>query len=84
MQVSDVLNSEAGYVQRECLTLSCEVLECCPWFEFADLTVYASSEEEDLGFSTDPDELDLDSGGVEHAEQVLEALRILLLCAPVE
>jgi hypothetical protein len=27
--------------------LACEILDCCPWFEFADLDVYVSDEEEE-------------------------------------
>ena len=43
-------------------TPSYDVLWCLPYrFEFADLDVCVNSEDEDAGFSTDPDEI-LDSG----------------------
>ena len=37
---------------RDGVVLACEILDCCPWFEFADLDVYVSGDE---GASTDPD-----------------------------
>jgi hypothetical protein len=36
------------------VVLACEILDCCPWFEFADLDTYVSDEEGD-GVSTTPD-----------------------------
>lgn len=36
------------------MVLACEILDCCPWFEFADLDTYVSDEEGD-GVSTAPD-----------------------------
>lgn len=35
------------------MVLACEILDCCPWYELADLDVYVSDDEE--GGSTDPD-----------------------------
>ena len=40
-----MLDPEAGYLTRDGIVLVVEVLECCPWFEFADLDVYASDDE---------------------------------------
>lgn len=52
------MDPEAGHVHRDGVVLACEVLECCPWFEFADLDVYGNTtEEEGDDLSTDPDEL---------------------------
>ena len=31
LQVSDILDPEAGFVHKEGLSISCEVLEACPW-----------------------------------------------------
>lgn len=44
-QIDELMNPEAGYLVKEGLVLCVEVLECCPWFEFADLEKYASDEE---------------------------------------
>ncbi|KAK9829646.1 hypothetical protein WJX72_007078 [[Myrmecia] bisecta] len=63
MKVHEMVDAEQGYLHKESLVLMCEVLECCPWFEFADLEVYASDAEGD-GVSTDADDL-LDSDGSE-------------------
>ena len=58
MQVSEIMDPEAGHVHRDGVVLACEVLECCPWFEFADLDVYGNTTEEEADdLSTDPDEL---------------------------
>lgn len=54
-----MVDQEAGYVQRDGLLLACEVLDCQPWFDFADLEVLVSDSEAE-SLSTDPDEL-LDS-----------------------
>ena len=45
LQMDELMNPEAGYLVKEGLILCVEVLECCPWFEFADLEKYASDEE---------------------------------------
>ena len=63
-----------GAGSREAVTLACEVLQACPWFEFADLDLglgdpdYASSAtlSSDGGDSEDSSE-----GGVEEAFQGL-------------
>lgn len=58
IQVSEIMDPEAGHVHRDGVVLACEVLECCPWFEFADLDVYGNTTEEEADdLSTDPDEL---------------------------
>lgn len=44
-QIDELMNPEAGYLVKEGLVLCVEVLECCPWFEFADLEKYASEDE---------------------------------------
>eukprot|EP00891_Asterochloris_glomerata_P002316 jgi/Astpho2/2316/e_gw1.00043.1.1_t len=78
MKVSDILDPEAGFVHKEGLSISCEVLEACPWFEFADLDVCINSEDEDAGFSTDPDEiLDSDEEAALAGERDEELHRLL-------
>ena len=58
VKVSEIMDPEAGHVHRDGVVLACEVLECCPWFEFADLDVYGNTTEEEADdLSTDPDEL---------------------------
>ena len=54
-----MVDPEAGYVQRDGLLLACEVIDCQPWFDFADLEVFASDSEAE-SLSTSPEEL-LDS-----------------------
>lgn len=80
-QVSEIMDPEAGHVHRDGVVLACEVLECCPWFEFADLDVYGNTTEEEADdLSTDPDEL-LELGT--HAVMVLIELNTCLdpVCA---
>ncbi|KAI5073759.1 hypothetical protein GOP47_0011772 [Adiantum capillus-veneris] len=59
MKVSEMVEADAGFLVRDTVVFSCEILDCCPWFEFSDLEVMVSDEEQDA-ISTDPDEL-LDS-----------------------
>ncbi|KAL2548674.1 TRAF-like family protein [Forsythia ovata] len=56
MKVSDMLESDAGFLVRDTVVFVCEILDCCPWFEFADLEVLASEDDQDAP-TTDPDEL---------------------------
>ncbi|CAL9091809.1 unnamed protein product [Musa acuminata var. zebrina] len=56
MKVSDLLESDAGFLIRDTVVFICEIIDCCPWFEFSDLEVLASEDEQDA-LSTDPDEL---------------------------
>lgn len=39
MKVSDMLEADAGFLVRDTVVFVCEILDCCPWFEFADLEV---------------------------------------------
>ncbi len=53
--------------RRDGVVLACEILDCCPWFEFADLDTYVSDEDdgEGTGVSTAADsalDSDDDSG----------------------
>ncbi|KAG8375805.1 hypothetical protein BUALT_Bualt10G0138600 [Buddleja alternifolia] len=59
MKVSDMLEADAGFLLRDTVVFVCEILDCCPWFEFSDLEVLASEDDQDA-LTTDPDEL-LDS-----------------------
>ncbi|GER51702.1 TRAF-like family protein [Striga asiatica] len=56
MKVSDMLEADAGFLLRDTVVFVCEILDCCPWFEFSDLEVLASEDDQDA-LSTDPDEL---------------------------
>ena len=42
VQLTELMDPESGFLGREGLILRVDVLECCPWFEFADLETYAS------------------------------------------
>lgn len=39
MKVSDMLEADAGFLVRDTVVFVCEILDCCPWFEFQDLEV---------------------------------------------
>jgi len=51
-----MVDAEAGYVQRDGLLLACEIVDCQPWFDFADLEVFVSDSEAE-SLSTDPEEV---------------------------
>ncbi|KAL3838582.1 hypothetical protein ACJIZ3_023173 [Penstemon smallii] len=56
MKVSDMLEADAGFLLRDTVVFVCEILDCCPWFDFSDLEVFASEDDQDA-LTTDPDEL---------------------------
>ncbi|XP_054788631.1 uncharacterized protein LOC129294355 isoform X2 [Prosopis cineraria] len=70
MKVSDVLEADAGFLVRDTVVFVCEILDCCPWFEFSDLEVLASDDDQDA-LTTDPDELvdSEDSEGISGDEE---------------
>ncbi|CAK9317489.1 unnamed protein product [Citrullus colocynthis] len=70
MKVSDMLEAEAGFLVRDTVVFVCEILDCCPWFEFSDLEVLASEDDQDA-LTTDPDELidSEDSEGISGDEE---------------
>lgn len=70
MKVSDMLESDAGFLVRDTVVFICEIIDCCPWFEFSDLEVLASEDDQDA-LSTDPDELidSEDSEGISGDEE---------------
>jgi hypothetical protein len=39
MKVSDILDPEAGFLVRDTIVFVCEIIDCCPWFDFSDLEV---------------------------------------------
>lgn len=43
MKVTDMLEPDAGFLMRDTVVFVCEILDCCPWFEFSDLEVSRSS-----------------------------------------
>ncbi|KAF8393154.1 hypothetical protein HHK36_021395 [Tetracentron sinense] len=70
MKVSDMLEADAGFLVRDTVVFVCEIIDCCPWFEFSDLEVFASEDDQDA-LSTDPDELidSEDSEGISGDEE---------------
>ncbi|KAK6236992.1 hypothetical protein QUC31_020783 [Theobroma cacao] len=70
MKVSDMLEADAGFLVRDTVVFVCEILDCCPWFEFSDLEVFASEDDQDA-LTTDPDELidSEDSEGISGDEE---------------
>ncbi|XP_062219641.1 uncharacterized protein LOC133919293 isoform X2 [Phragmites australis] len=56
MKVSDMLDTDAGFLVRDTVVFVCEIIDCCPWFDFSDLEVFASDDDQDE-LSTDPYEL---------------------------
>lgn len=70
MKVSDMLEADAGFLVRDTVVFVCEILDCCPWFEFSDLEVLASEDDQDA-LTTDPDELidSEDSEGISGDEE---------------
>ncbi|XP_028779266.1 uncharacterized protein LOC114735713 [Neltuma alba] len=70
MKVSDLLEADAGFLVRDTVVFMCEILDCCPWFEFSDLEVLASEDDQDA-LTTDPDELidSEDSEGISGDEE---------------
>ncbi|KAG6706531.1 hypothetical protein I3842_07G226200 [Carya illinoinensis] len=70
MKVSDMLEVDAGFLVRDTVVFVCEILDCCPWFEFSDLEVLASDDDQDA-LTTDPDELidSEDSEGISGDEE---------------
>ncbi|KAL6899599.1 hypothetical protein ACP4OV_006257 [Aristida adscensionis] len=56
MKLSDMLDTDAGFLVRDTVVFVCEIIDCCPWFDFSDLEVWASDDDQDE-LSTDPDEL---------------------------
>ncbi|KAG8381741.1 hypothetical protein BUALT_Bualt05G0004100 [Buddleja alternifolia] len=56
MKVSEILEADAGFLLRDTVVFVCEILDCCPWFDFSDLEVLASEDDQDA-LTTDPDEL---------------------------
>lgn len=39
MKVSDMVEADVGFLVRDTVVFVCEILDCCPWFEFSDLEV---------------------------------------------
>ncbi|KAI4316344.1 hypothetical protein L6164_024332 [Bauhinia variegata] len=70
MKVSDMLEADAGFLVRDTVVFVCEILDCCPWFEFSDLEVLALEDDQDA-LTTDPDELidSEDSEGISGDEE---------------
>lgn len=42
MKVSDMVEADGGFLVRDTVVFVCEILDCCPWFEFSDLEVQQS------------------------------------------
>ena len=39
MKVPDMLEEDAGFLVCDTVVFVCEIMDCCPWFEFFDLEV---------------------------------------------
>ena len=39
MKISDMLDTDAGFLVRDTVIFTCEIIDCCPWFDFSDLEV---------------------------------------------
>ncbi|KAK4748324.1 hypothetical protein SAY87_014910 [Trapa incisa] len=72
MKVSDMLEADAGFLVRDTVVFVCEIMDCCPWFDFSDLEVLAFDEDQET-LTTDPDELidSEDSEGLSGDEEVI-------------
>ncbi|CAN6232444.1 unnamed protein product [Urochloa humidicola] len=70
MKIADMLDTDAGFLVRDTVIFTCEIIDCCPWFDFSDLEVWASDDDQDE-LSTDPDELidSEDSGDMSGGEE---------------
>lgn len=44
MKVSNMLEVDAGFLLRDTVVSVCDILDCCPWFEYSDLEVCSSSD----------------------------------------
>ena len=42
VQLNELMDPDRGFLGREGLILRVDILEFCPWFEFADMETYAS------------------------------------------
>ncbi|XP_024544379.1 uncharacterized protein LOC9654920 [Selaginella moellendorffii] len=76
MKVSDMVEPDGGFMMRDTIVFVCEILDCCPWFEFSDLEVLVSDDDQDA-LSTDPDELlesDDSDGSSEDEEDIFRNL----------
>lgn len=59
-----------GTIFKDSVMLCCEILECCPWFEFADLDLGASDADFDTSSSISYEIADSDAeseSGIEEA-----------------
>ncbi|OEL27172.1 hypothetical protein BAE44_0011808 [Dichanthelium oligosanthes] len=48
MKISDMLDTDAGFLVRDTVIFTCEIIDCCPWFDFSDLEIAV----EDTMFTT--------------------------------
>lgn len=39
MKVQEMMTPDSGFLVRDSVIFVCEILDCCPWFEFCDLEV---------------------------------------------
>ncbi|CAE6008488.1 unnamed protein product [Arabidopsis arenosa] len=57
MKVSDMLEADAGFLVHDTVVFVCQILDCCPWFEFSDLMVLASDDDQADALTTNPSEI---------------------------
>ncbi|KAJ4765159.1 TRAF-like family protein [Rhynchospora pubera] len=88
MKVHEMMTPESGFLVRDSVIFVCEILDCCPWFEFSDLEVFASEDEKEETLMTEPDSSeeessasDSDEDGPSAVVDTEELLQSLLLAA---
>ncbi|KAL5211895.1 hypothetical protein ABZP36_022742 [Zizania latifolia] len=58
MKVSDLLDTDVGFLVRDTVVFVCEIIDCCPWFDFSDLEQVLASDDDQDELSTDPDDFE--------------------------
>ncbi|KAF3338646.1 MATH domain and coiled-coil domain-containing protein [Carex littledalei] len=88
MKVQEMMTPDSGFLVRDSVIFVCEILDCCPWFEFSDLEVFASENEKEETLTTEPDSSEEESTATDSDEEVRstvidtdELFRTLLLSA---
>ena len=46
VKTADVLSPDLGFMARDTVEILCQVLDVCPWFEFGELALHGSDEED--------------------------------------
>lgn len=76
IKVAELMDPEAGFLVRDTVVFVCDILDCCPWFEFSDLEgvpgqVMLSDEDDE---DEDDDDEDDDVDGIStDGEELLDS-----------